>query len=61
MTTAPIDLNDAGLAPIRHDLGEIRRCLSETARDWLPPPATSPSSPTLGTPECRPRQRWQTD
>jgi predicted P-loop ATPase len=37
MTTAPIDLNDAGLAPIRHDLGEIRRRLSETARDWLPP------------------------
>ena len=37
MTTVPIDLNDAGMAPVRHDLAEIRRRLAETAREWLPP------------------------
>ena len=31
-----IDLNDAGLAPPRHDLAEVRRRLADTARDWLP-------------------------
>lgn len=37
MTTVPIDLNDAGMAPARHDLAEVRRRLAETAREWLPP------------------------
>ncbi|MBX6747477.1 MAG: P-loop ATPase, partial [Acetobacteraceae bacterium] len=37
MTAAQIDLNDAGMAPARHDLAEIRRRLADTARDWLPP------------------------
>jgi putative DNA primase/helicase len=32
-----IDLNDAGLGPVRHDLAEVRRRLADTARDWLPP------------------------
>ncbi|WP_027286049.1 VapE domain-containing protein, partial [Rubritepida flocculans] len=36
MTTAPIDLNDAGLAPVRHDLAEVRRRLADTAKEWLP-------------------------
>jgi predicted P-loop ATPase len=37
MTAAPIDLNDAGLAPVRHDLAEVRRRLADTAKEWLPP------------------------
>lgn len=37
MTTAPIDLNDAGLAPVRHDLAEVRQRLADTAKEWLPP------------------------
>lgn len=36
MTAAPIDLNDAGLAPVRHDLAEVRRRLADTAKEWLP-------------------------
>jgi putative DNA primase/helicase len=36
MTMAPIDLNDAGLAPVRHDLAEVRRRLADTAKEWLP-------------------------
>lgn len=36
MTAAPIDLNDAGLAPVRHDLAEVRRRLVDTAKEWLP-------------------------
>ncbi|WP_135470359.1 VapE domain-containing protein [Crenalkalicoccus roseus] len=36
MTTAPIDLNGAGLAPVRHDLAEVRRRLADTAKEWLP-------------------------
>lgn len=35
--SACIDLNDAGpVLPVRHDLAEVRRRLSDTARDWLP-------------------------
>ena len=37
MTSALIDLNDAGAPLVRHDLAEVRRRLAETARDWLPP------------------------
>lgn len=37
MTAASIDLNDAGLAPVRHDLAEVRRRLADTAKEWLPP------------------------
>jgi predicted P-loop ATPase len=36
MTAAAIDLNDAGLAAVRHDLAEVRRRLADTAKDWLP-------------------------
>jgi len=36
MTAAPIDLNDAGLAPVRRDLAEVRRRLADTAKEWLP-------------------------
>ncbi|MBB5691713.1 P-loop ATPase [Roseomonas alkaliterrae] len=36
MTATPIDLNDAGLAPVRHDLAEVRRRLADTAKEWLP-------------------------
>ncbi|PHK93858.1 P-loop ATPase [Pseudoroseomonas rhizosphaerae] len=31
-----IDLNEVPLAPVRHDLAEVRRRLADTARDWLP-------------------------
>jgi putative DNA primase/helicase len=37
MSAAPIDLNDAGLTPVRHDLAEVRRRLADTAKEWLPP------------------------
>ena len=37
MSAAPIDLNDVSLAPVRHDLAEVRRRLADTAKEWLPP------------------------